>query len=511
MELWHYLDILKRRVLVIIIVTTLTVSVVAAASLFITPIYTASAKIRVLQDVGVVDLGIRESYGERLMNTYSHILTSWPVLEQANERLGTQFSIEQLREKTAVEVIPDTELIRVTAEDQDPTFAALFANTLATLLIEHAQGIYTGNPRSTLQIVAEQLADIERELKEDRQQLSNLQVSGGSGAEIEALSGQIQSKADAYDRLLDRYELARLNESLRANSITVVEPATAPGTPSNALGLMEIGIGIVVGLSGGVGLALVVENLDTRIHSPRQLEHLTHLPVLGTVPTGLLSLGSLGHPNGTDSSKPIEEAYRLLGVNLQALREDTPLKTILITSAMPKEGKSATAANLAQTLAERGQTVFLVESDMRRPTVARMLDIENRSAGLGGLLSGRSSLSHESLGRVIHPAKQPSLFVIGGGPRIANPTPLLASPLMEELLGYLGAHGQTTLLDAPPVLGMADVSVLAPRADGIILVVRQAQTKREQVFAALKQLQASRARVIGIVLLTTSDKGWKYG
>lgn len=509
MELRHYLDILKRRITTIVIVTALAVIVATVAGLFITPMYMARATVRVIQDVGVLDLSIRETYGDRLMNTYGSILTSWPVLEQAAERLRSPLSVGQLRQKIRVEVIPESELMRITVQDQDPLFARDLANALATLLVEHAHNLYTGNSKSALQIVEEQLAGLENELETDRQQLALLLADGAPSTKVEALQSQIQFKEDSYDRLLDRYELARLNESLRANSITIVEPATLPKAPVNTLGMKEIGLSVIIGLFGGVGLGLVLENLDTRIHSPQQVEYLTHLPVLGTVPTGLLSLDTLGHTNGSGSSKLIEEAYRLLGINLQVLRDNVSLKTILITSAMPKEGKSMIAANLAQVLTERGQTVFLLEGDLRRPAIVERLGIENDAPGLGSLLA-KCPFDHELLSQAVQPAKQPTLFVIGGGAKVANPTALLASPAMEKVLGYLGAQGQITLLDAPPVLGAADVSMLAPKVDGVILVVRQAHTRREQLLAALKQLQASRARVVGIVFLKKSSKDWGY-
>jgi capsular exopolysaccharide synthesis family protein len=514
MELRHYFDILRRRAIAIAIVTALTVTMEVAVGLLITPIYTARAMVRVIQDVGVLDLGISQSYGERLMNTYSSVLTSWPVLEQAAERLESPLSASQLREKVEIEVVPDTELMKITVHDHDPAFARDFANILSTLLLEHARNPYAGGDKSTLQIVEEQLIGLEDGLEADRQKLAALVVSGAPDAEIEVLKSQIAFKEDSYDRLLDRYELARLNESLRANSVIVAEPATLPRSPSNALGLTEVGISLGVGLFGGLGLALVLENIDTRIHSPQQAERLTHLPVLGTVPVGLLSLDRLEQRNRNGSSRPIEEAYRLLGINLQALKDDVPLKTILVTSAVSREGKSTIVANLAQALAERGQTVFLVEGDLRRPTIAGKLgmelDVEDGGTGLGTLLTERPALNRESLSQVIYPAKQPSLFVIGGGSKVANPTALLASPSMTGLLDYLGTQGQATLLDAPPVVGTADVSVLAPNVDGVILVVRQAQSKREQVLAALKQLQASRARVLGLIFLQKSDKDWSY-
>jgi capsular exopolysaccharide synthesis family protein len=507
MELQHYLDILKRRRLVITIVAAVAMLVVTAAGLLIPPVYTASATVRVLLSVGVLDLNLnlKEDYGERLLNTYGHILKSGPILEEAISRLSPRtfsLTVGDLREKKVdVEVIPDTELITIAVQDGDPVLARDLANMLATLLIEHARNLYDGSSKSTRRIVEEQLAGMENQLESDRQQLATLLASDAPSDEVEALRSKIEFEEDSYDRLLDRYEVARLSESLRANSITIVAPASLPIKPSNALGLTQVGLGLLVGLFGGVGLALVMENLDTRIHSPHQLEHLTNLPVLGTVPKGVLSLDG--------SNWYVEEAYRLLSINLQALREDVPLQTVLITSAISKEGKSTVAANLAQTLAERGQTVFLVESDMRRPTIGHMFGIDN-GLGLSSLLAERTSLSGTALGRVMHPAEQSSLFVMGGGPKVPNPTTLLASPSMEKLLDYLGAQGQITLLDAPPVLGVADVSVLVPRVDGVILVVGQAQSKREQVLAALKQLQASRASVLGFVFLQKSDKNWGY-
>ncbi len=509
MELRPYIDILKRRAILIVIVAALTVTV-ATASTFVTPsIYQASSTVRVIHDVGVTGLSIGVTYGEILMNTYSRVLTSQPVLQQAADLMGSSLSTGQLRQKVRVEVIPDTELMRIIVQDSDPDFARDLANVLAELLLENDQSLYSGDRKSALQILDGQLSDLKLDIDADRERLAEMLSSGASSTEIDALERQIRFKEDSYDRLLNSYELTRLNESLRANSITIVDPASLPRVPSNVLGMKDVAIAFVVGLSGGVGLALVMENLDTRIHSPQQLEHMTQLPVLGVVPSGLVKLDSARHSNGTGRGQPVEEAYRLLGINLQALRESTPMKTLLISSAMPREGKSTTTVNLAQALAERGQTVFLVESDLRRPTVAKMLSLEGE-AGLGTLLAERSALSRELLSQVLQPAKQSSLFVIGSGPTPDNPTALLASPSMDQLLSYLDVQAQTTLLDAPPVLGLADVSVLAPKVDGVILVVAKGVATRESLRDALKQLQAARANVVGFVFLQKSRKDWGY-
>lgn len=510
MELRHYLDFLKRRATPVVVVTALVVTLVAVAGLVIAPVYEASATVRVIQDVGIRDLRIGDTYADRLMNTYVSVLTSWPILEKAADRLGSSLPVPLLSEKVEVEIIPKTELVRVAVQDGDPVFARDLANTLAQLLVEYAQDLYTGNSMSAIQIVEERLNSLEEDLNRDRRQLEDLLAVGTVGAEIEGLQRQIEFNENTYDNLLDQYELARLNESLRANSVTIISPARLPQLPSNSLGLKQIALSFVVGLSSGIGLAVVLENIDTRIHSTHQLGLFTRLPVLGTVPQGLLSLDSSTRDDGTSSSQRIGEAYRLLGTNLQSLGEDVSVQTILITSAGPREGKSTVAANLGHALAERGQTVFLVDSDLRCPSLVSMFDIENDGAGLSNLLTERLPLDSDLLSRAVHPTEQPSLFVVGGGLKQVNPTPLLASPPMEEFLNYLGSQGQMTLLDAPPVLGLADVAVLAPRTDGVILVVRQSQSKREELIAALKQLQASRANVLGFVFIQRSDKDWGY-
>jgi succinoglycan biosynthesis transport protein ExoP len=513
MELQLYLDILKRRALFIALVAALAMTVVTTVGIFSQPVYTARTTMRVLLEVGITDFRVPEGYNERLLNTFCQVLESGPILEEAINRLlprTASLTVVGLREEVEAEIIPDTDLISIAVQDGDPALARDMADMLATLLVEYARNLYVGSGESARQVVEEQLASLENQLESDRQQLAMLLASDALSTEAEALKSKIQSEEDAYDRLLERYELARMNEALRANSITVVAPASLPQTPSNALGLREVGLSLIVGLFSGVGLALVMENLDTRIHSSQQLEQLANLPVLGMVPKGVLSWGSSDWSSNGTGSKALEEAYRLLSINLQALREDVPLQTILITSAIPREGKSMVAANLAQTLAERGQTVFLVESDMRRPSMEKMFGIDN-GLGLSSLLAERTLINGAVLGQVMHPAETPSLFVIGGGPEVPNPTALLASPSMKKLLDYLGTQGQTTLLDAPPVLGMADVSVLASKVDGVILIVNQALSRREHVREALKQLQASRAHVLGLVFLKKNSKGWGYG
>lgn len=536
MDLRFYLDILWRRVPIIIIVAALTVAVAAAYGLYmVTPTYTAVTTVRLIQDTGLTEQRSRDdSQVERLMNTQSQILTSWPLLEKASRELGSSLNASQLRDRISVQIVPRTELMRIVVQDTRPAFAQQLANKLAELLIEYTQELYKGNTKSALQILEDRLTTLEQELTDHREQLMALATFGASDAETDSLKSLIAFKESSYARLLDQYELVRLNQSVQANSITVIEQARQPHWPSNTFGFRQIGLSIGLGLFGGVGLALILENLDTRIHSAQQLEYITQLPILGKVPRGFLKTKSADSPQGVIRSTPIGEAYRLLGLGLLTLCEEKQINTLLVTSAMPKEGKSMIASNLARTLSERGRMIFLVEADLRQPSQERGLDIK-KAISLHNLLVNSQSMikfltlmvqiegmNYEDLLQAgesdgenwsvkdLQSTGQPSLFVIPGGPPATNPTMLLATPAMSILLDRIKHQGNITILDAPPALGVADVSLLAPMVDGVILVVRQGLTKREQLLAAIRQVQTSRGVLLGLVFVQKSRRGWGY-
>lgn len=515
MDLRSILEVFKRRALIIVIVAAMAVIVVLGYGLVIRPIYQAHTTVRVLIDVGVSDFIMREDYSKRLLSTYAEVLKSEPFLERAIERLPQRGSLASFEDPVSVEIVPNTELLDIAAEHEDPAVARDLANTMATLLSEYAEELYVGSSKSTRQILEEQLAGLSTTLERDRQQLAELTASEGDVAEIETLDSEIQFNEDAYDRLLDRYELARLNEALRGNSITVVAPATLPERPVNRPGLQEVALGLVVGLMGGVGLALVLENLDTHIHSSQQLESLSGMPVLARLPNGSLSAADLEHEDVPETSRRLIESYRLLCINLLGLRKQIEekgqgsIQTILVTSAIPDEGKSMVAANLAHMFAEQGRSVFLVESNLRHPAISKQLGLEDMP-GVGNLAVNHTPLDDSTLAQLIQPTDQLGLFVVGGGRKVPNPAAVLASPSMEKLLHYLGAQGQVTLLDAPPVLGLADVSILAPRVDGVLFVVRQSSSKREAVGLALRQLQAMEAHMLGVVYVKARSNGSDY-
>ena len=503
MEVQLYLDIIKRHIWIIVIVTAVALVLVAIQDYFSTPLYRSNAVVRIILDPGISALLRRSDDNDRLMRTYEFVLSSTPIIESVVKEVSPrapELTTAQLREQLLVEIVPETELIRITISDgEDPVLTRDLANLFATSLIRYTQGYYTdesqgANPQ---QILTDQLNDVTLQLGEARQNLDALIARGASTTAIEGAENIIANLEESEQSLKEQYESARLDAAVRANSITVVQPANLPTVPTNALGLTDIALTIGLGLAGGIGLALVLENLNTRIRTPQQLEQVTNLPLLGVVSRGMLKVNGSGQ---VERGGLLAEAYRLASLNLQRIQKDKPLHKILITSAEMGEGKSMVASNLARIMAEENKTAFLVEGDMRHPSLDKIFNTENGHVGLSSLLVELSSLD-----QIIHPTEQPSLFVIGAGPIPPNPTVLLASPMMESVINFLGEQGQVTLIDSPPVLGIADVSILAPIVDGVILVARQNMTGQEEISLALKQLRAVQANVIGVIFVQISS------
>jgi capsular exopolysaccharide synthesis family protein len=180
---------------------------------------------------------------------------------------------------------------------------------------------------------------------------------------------------------------------------------------------------------------------------------------------------------------------------------DAPVKTILVTSATPGEGKSTTLANLAIAFAQTGATVCAVDADLRRPVLAKLFDLDNW-AGLTTALIGQTPLDE-----VLRPSTIPGLTLLSSGPVPPNPAELLGSARMAELLAELTSRFEIVLIDSPPVLAVADAAVLAPRLDGVVMVVRAKGVDRRQVSRAKEALAAVKARLLGVVLTAVPSAG----
>ncbi len=280
-------------------------------------------------------------------------------------------------------------------------------------------------------------------------------------------------------------------------NVSVAEPAVVPQAPSKPYKELNIALGILVGLAGGIGLAFLFENLDTTLYTTQQIEEVTELSTLGKIPMRRKQR----HITVFNSNSVQEEAFRRLRTNLFALGDGASLHTLLVTSAEPGEGKSTVVANLASTIAKARQNVIVVDGDLRRPSLHKVFDLPNK-VGLSNILKQEASLDV-----AVQDSKIRGVKVLTSGPLPSNPAELLGSPEMFALIRYLAQQFDLVLLDTPPLLTVADAAVLAPAVDGVMLVVARAQARREAVQAAHQQLAKVKARSVGLVVNRAEQNG----
>lgn len=275
-------------------------------------------------------------------------------------------------------------------------------------------------------------------------------------------------------------------------AVVVVEPAQVPAVPVSPNIPRNIVLGLVIGFLLGIVAAVLRDRLDRSVKDRKVLEEVVEAPVVGVVPfdkglddTHLLNFG--------ESTSVSAEALRQMRTNLQFLDVDNPPRVLVVTSAVPAEGKSTTAANLALALAEAGHSVVVVEGDLRRPRVGQYLGVIG-SVGVSTVLVGQARVEE-----VVQPTGHVGVDAVAGGPIPPNPSELLGSEAARYLIEELRRRYDYIVIDAPPLLPVTDAAVLAVQADGALIVTRYGHARRDEVARAVENLKKVSGRVLGAV------------
>ena len=328
-----------------------------------------------------------------------------------------------------------------------------------------------------------------------------------------------------YDGLLTKLKEADISVGLKASNIRVVDPAMIPSTPARPAKTRNIALSILVGLVGGIGLALIREYLDNTVKTPDDIETLARLPSLAVVPSFAERNGqrkgtrflTVAPSNGDEKhielvaqhlpKSQVSEAFRALRTALLLSQADHPPQVILVTSALPREGKTTAAANLAVTLAQLGDRTLLLDADLRKPGVGRLLNLtEGEYAGLSSYLAGVSSLE---LVTIPHPAI-PNLAAIPTGPLPPNPADLLSSHRLADAIAELRTSYKFIVIDSPPIMAATDAVILSVQADGVLLVVRSGETPKEAFTRARDLLVSVKCHLLGVVLNAVDSSAPDY-
>ncbi|GAA3608805.1 tyrosine-protein kinase domain-containing protein [Microlunatus ginsengisoli] len=299
-----------------------------------------------------------------------------------------------------------------------------------------------------------------------------------------------QSIAKNLDNLIGELD-NRGNQN--AVQLRVISGPTLNPGPVEPRWKLNLALGLLIGLGVGVAQALLRQQFDSTYRGREQLVDGTGLPILGSVSfESAAKRAPIILPTETRTRRA--EAIRQLRTNLRYFDAASAVEVLVITSSVEAEGKTTTAANLAQAFAEAGRRTLLVDADLRKPKLERYLDLEG-SAGLTSILIGEGQLA-----QVVQPWGPSGLDVLACGPIPPNPSELLGGPTMERFIADARAAYDLVIVDTPPLLPVTDAAVTSAVADGVILVVRHGKTRREQVGDALDSLASVDARVLGTVL-----------
>jgi succinoglycan biosynthesis transport protein ExoP len=423
-------------------------------------------------------------------------------------RQGESTMLDKLREKEAE---LDTERAQVTTQFGTgyPKVAEL-SNQLKQVRAE----IAAEETRMQQEIHDEYLAAVQREnlletaFNQQKQEANQLNESA---IEYSVLKRDADTNRQLYQDLLQRLKEAGVSAGLRSSNIRVVDVARTPTSPIKPNVPRNIELGILLGLACGLGLAFVLESLDTSIRTIEEVSTISTLPALGMIPQ-FATNGSLRKrltAVSIETEKPelsalvafsrprseASEAYRSLRTSILLSSYGAPPKVIVVTSALPQEGKTTISANSALVLAQRGSRVLLIDADLRRPGIDRLFGFRSRG-GLSTLISGGDKVED-----VIVPfADVPNLWILPSGPIPPQPAELVGSTVMKDHIARWRTEFDHVIIDTPPCLSVTDAVVLSPEADRIILVARAGKTTKIALRRASELLLQVNARVMGIVL-----------
>ncbi|MDO8736887.1 MAG: Wzz/FepE/Etk N-terminal domain-containing protein [Thermoleophilia bacterium] len=501
LDLRKYLGVVwRRKWFVIVIPILVTIITVGSTVYFEAPMYQSSTEL--LQRRSGLDKALlgsdlfQQSYQpDRDIQTAAELVQSPAVASAVQEDLGDRLNNQDASSYITTSLVKKADILSITATADDPQLAADIANSYANEYIKWRR-------------------DVDHDVLQQARAPIEVQIAN---TPLE------QQETSSFLVLRDKLETLKLVEVMQTGDLEVVKPAAASSIPISPKPVRSGIIAFVVSMAAVIVGVLFIDQLDTKIRNADQISDSLGKPILATVPKISTNgkLVTISNPSGICS-----EAYRQLKTNIGYMEPDSDIKTIMITSPQPGEGKSTTIANLAVTMARSGKKVIIIEADLRRPTLSHYLGLDN-SIGITNAISGSCSFReilqvieaedlavalpdlHGSLGAPTMAAGQNGIkpiYCATAGPLPPNPGEMAASEKMGALIAEASDHADIVLIDAPPLGVVGDASGLASKVDGIVLVVRLSQTLKKSLDTMNDFILKMPSNVLGVVV-TNSNAG----
>jgi capsular exopolysaccharide synthesis family protein len=343
---------------------------------------------------------------------------------------------------------------------------------------------------------------MDRSLTQAQQQALDL---GKLGVEYSTLQREVESDRAMYESVLRRLKETDVSKGIEKTYMSVVQPAGLPDQPFRPNRRLLLAAGLLMGLLLGGGLAFVLSLAEGSFQTVEEAEALFNLPVFGSVPWD--AQANAGHPSLVESQNPtsdLAESFRSLSATISMLSKEAGTQVVVLTSALPGDGKTFIACNLAASMAERGKRTLLADFDLRRASARAYFDLPIEMPGISSCLKGQDSIE-----RMVRETKVPNLSVLPPGPRLANPGVYINSETVAQYLAPLLTRFDIIVFDTPPINLAADVLSILPHCTGSFLVVSAGQTKRTAVQRALAVMQQVGFKPSGLIVNRLAHR-WGY-
>lgn len=478
LDLRHYLGVFRRRWWIIAACVGITSATALAASVLQTQVYEASSTLVIQERTS--DTLFDPTTGQA-NDPQRAVATEVEVIERLPVRAAVQKALGRDVPEVSASSVTDTNVIELTVRSTDPALAARAADAYAEAYIE-------GKRTQAVDDVLGAATQVQDKIAQLQQQLDALPAAS---VQRDGLEQQIALFQQQLDQL-------QVGASLKTGGAQLVAEAEVPTSPVEPTPLRNTALAALVGLLLGIGIAFLVDHFDDRIRSKEDFEEVASgATVHGLIPSmpGWRKAAEEHLATVEMSASPIAEAYRSLRTSIQFMAIENPIKVLQITSAVPGEGKTTTAANLAVMFARAGVRTVLIDCDLRRPRLHRFFGLPTR-AGLTDLLVGNAQLED-----VISPVEaDKQLWVIGAGARTSNPSELLATSVFQRKLETVRQSADFVILDSPPILPVTDGLVIANRVDATILVATADQTTSRNLRRTIELLRQVGAPLVGAIL-----------
>lgn len=518
MTLEQYWMLLVKQWKLILFCLLLTGLVAYIVSRVITPSYQSSVLVQITVHSATTQADYNSLLAsDQLVQTEAQLAVSDPVLREVALRYPGM-TAESLAKKVTAQPKLNTQLFQISVVDASPSRAADLANNIAaTLIRQQQQAIEQSNSESQQQLVQD-LASTQQQIDTIVTQIAALQGQTGNKVQLAILQVKLNGFQQHFSQGENALAQLELAQAQIGNILHIAQAAVPSIEPVYPNVFLNTGVGLVAGLFLGLLLAIVYERLDTRVRTVEGITRLLGCTNLATIwrSNNSSKQAEIVNPTGRDANV---ESYRILRTNIGFASVNRPLHSIMVTSSVPREGKSVIAANLAIFMAKAGKSTLLVDADLRRPTQHKNFVVPTKkglsNAILAVSISSDRASANFSLDDFIHEVSIPNLRVMPFGILPPNPSELLDSKAMQFVLKAIEGGGfEVVIFDTPPLLGLSDASILASKVDGTIVVVDMTLARKESLRHVKDMLDHASAHVIGCVVnkqrLNRKDTAYAY-